>query len=209
VLWQSGELEHRRRLAWAELAGGQSDDCRRTLRRLYEGCRGRGDLAAWFPLSAALAAGLHATPTAGVGVWPAAAESLLRREEARRASVVVRTAALLPDAVEPAGLLTLAQRAVEADPQGWQARELLGAALYRAGQPEDAVRALDEAVHLQGADGSVWAKLFLALAHQRLGHAHEVKRWRDKAQKTSGWAEAVIQRQLFSELDGPRPAAGW
>jgi predicted Zn-dependent protease len=175
---------------------------------LYEGSRGRGDLAAWFPLSAALTSCLHATLTPGVGAWPAAAESVLRREEARRAAVVVRAAALLPDAVEPAGLLALAQRAVEADPQGWQARELLGAALYRAGQPEDATRALDEAVRLHGSEGSLWAKLFLALAHRRLGHAEQAQQWRDKAKQTSGWEEAVIQRQLFSELDGRSPAAG-
>jgi hypothetical protein len=105
---------------------------------------------------------------------------------------------------------------VEADPEDWQAREVLGAALYRAGKPGDAVRELDEAVRLYGAGGSVWARglpsaleptrsdfrlITLALAHQRLGQADQVNQWRQQVATVSGWEEALIQRQLLRELD--------
>jgi hypothetical protein len=81
--------------------------------------------------------------------------------------------------------------------------------VYRAGKPQEAVRELGEAVRLHGVDGSSWARLFLALAHQRLGHADQAKRWRDKAQGGGAdWEEGVIQRQLVGELDAPKAPPG-
>jgi WD40 repeat protein/tetratricopeptide (TPR) repeat protein len=204
VLWQASEPEHRRRLAWAELAGGDAQACRSTLRRLYQDCRGRADLQPLFVLSASLASGLHATPTAGAGAWPAAVDVALQKEEARRAAVIVRAAALLPGAVQPAELLTLARQATQTDPESWQARELLGAALYRAGKPEDAVGELDEAMRLHGSGGSTWANFFLALAHRQLGHADKAQEYRQQAQRDATWEDGVIHRQLSSELDAAR-----
>jgi hypothetical protein len=114
---------------------------------------------------------------------------------------------LLPDGIDPADLISLARQASEDQPHSWQRREVLGAALYRVGKPEDAVRELDEAVRLYGGEGSLWAKLFLALAHQRLGHADQVKQWREKFRNPASWEEVVIRRQLVGELDAPKPPA--
>jgi hypothetical protein len=197
VLWQPGEPEHLPRLAWSELAAGDAAACRRTLRRLRQGPQ-RGDgPAPLFHLSACLAAG----PSLGLLAAPAAAEAVLRQEAERRIVVLARAATLLPDSgLEPAGLLALARGVAQADPQGWQAREVLGAALYRADQPHEAVRELDEAVRLHGSGGSPWAKLFLALAHHRLGHAEKVRQFRQQAQYAVGWEEELVRRQLLGEL---------
>jgi serine/threonine protein kinase/WD40 repeat protein len=53
----------------------------------------------------------------------------------------------------------------------------LGAVLYRAGRFEEAVRQLGRAVEVQGAGGTAHDALFLAMAHQKLGHADEARRW--------------------------------
>jgi serine/threonine protein kinase/WD40 repeat protein len=52
----------------------------------------------------------------------------------------------------------------------------LGAVLYRAGRFEEAVRQLDRAVQIQGG-GTALDALFLAMAHHKLGHAEEARRW--------------------------------
>jgi WD40 repeat protein len=201
VLWQAGEPEHLRKLAWAELAGGDLLACRLTLRRLHQELHGVDDLAVTFRLSASLCAGWQAAATPANLAGPAAAATLLRQEEARRAAVIAQAACLLPDALEAAELVLLARRASEAQPHSWQRREVLGAALYRAGKVEEAVRELDEAVRLHGV-GSLWAQLFLALAHQRLGHVDQAKQWREKAQRgaVADWEEFVVQQQLCREL---------
>jgi hypothetical protein len=85
--------------------------------------------------------------------------------------------------------------------------ELLGAALYRAGRHAEAVRELDEAVRLHG-KGSLWAKLFLALAHQRLGHAQQVQQFGQQSQNAIGWEEMVIQGRLLGELDARKAPGG-
>jgi tetratricopeptide (TPR) repeat protein len=66
----------------------------------------------------------------------------------------------------------------------------LGAALYRAGRLEEAVQRLSEAVRAYGRDGTHTYWLFLAMAHQRLGHAEEARRWLDQAVRwldRAGW----------------------
>jgi Flp pilus assembly protein TadD len=57
----------------------------------------------------------------------------------------------------------------------------LGAGLYRAGRLEEAVQRLSEAVRASGGDGTYADWLLLAMAHQRLGHGAEARRWLDKA----------------------------
>ena len=53
----------------------------------------------------------------------------------------------------------------------------LGALLYRAGRFADSVRQLERSVDVHGAGGSVFDALFLAMAHRRLGHGEEARRW--------------------------------
>jgi WD40 repeat protein/tRNA A-37 threonylcarbamoyl transferase component Bud32 len=126
----------------------------------------------------------------------------------RQLAQLVRAAAVVPEAGVPAAeLVAQARLCAEAEPESWRARELLGAALYRAGKPEDAVRELDEALRRHGSGGSTWAKLFLALAHQRLGHAEQAQQFRHQAQASS-WEDPAIHRQLSSELDAPQLPVG-
>jgi tetratricopeptide (TPR) repeat protein len=79
--------------------------------------------------------------------------------------------------------LNLAEQAVAARPQEPAYLNTLGAALYRAGRFEDAVRKLQEAIGVQNTEGTASHWLFLALAHHRLGHTEEAKKWLAKAQR--------------------------
>jgi tetratricopeptide (TPR) repeat protein len=55
----------------------------------------------------------------------------------------------------------------------------LGAALYRAGRYDEAIRRLEEAIQARGGEHpGDWP--FLALAHHRLGHRDEARRWLDR-----------------------------
>jgi serine/threonine protein kinase/tetratricopeptide (TPR) repeat protein len=82
--------------------------------------------------------------------------------------------------------LRLAGKAVADNPKDYRALNHHGAVLYRASQYQEALKRLTEAeaVHLledkkRHASASNW--LFLAMAHHRLGHAEEAKKWHDKA----------------------------
>jgi WD40 repeat protein/tetratricopeptide (TPR) repeat protein len=97
-------------------------------------------------------------------------------------AATARTAAFLcvlgPKAVKDATLLVqLEQKAVSSDPENWFDRATLGAALYRAGDFDAAVRELNLAVEKGPRGGSVEAKLFLAMAHHRLEHPKAAKDW--------------------------------
>jgi tetratricopeptide (TPR) repeat protein len=56
----------------------------------------------------------------------------------------------------------------------------LGAALYRAGQCEEAIQCLEVAKQNLPVEG--W--LYLALVHQKLGHKEEARRWLDQARES-------------------------
>jgi serine/threonine protein kinase/Tfp pilus assembly protein PilF len=81
---------------------------------------------------------------------------------------------------DPARAVELVQKALQlpgADANCWNT---LGVAHYRAEDWKAAVAALDKSVELGGGGGTVdW--LFLAMAHQRLSHADEARKWYDRA----------------------------
>ena len=93
----------------------------------------------------------------------------------------------------------------------------LGAALYRAGRFEEAIRRLNESI--QALDGGDVPKgfAFLAMAHHRLGHGDEAKRWLDKLaayQPKEGadfsWDDVeirILRREAESLILGSPPAA--
>jgi tetratricopeptide (TPR) repeat protein len=56
----------------------------------------------------------------------------------------------------------------------------LGAALYRAGRFEEAIRRLEEGIRKRGGEGLPQDWVFLALSHYRLGHRAESRRWLDR-----------------------------
>jgi WD40 repeat protein/tetratricopeptide (TPR) repeat protein len=70
---------------------------------------------------------------------------------------------------------------------------LLGQALYRTGRLEAAIRELNKALPLRGSEG--WAVddwLFMAMAHHRLGHRAEARKWLDRA---TDWINREIRER--------------
>jgi tetratricopeptide (TPR) repeat protein len=64
------------------------------------------------------------------------------------------------------------------------------AALYRSGRYDEAIRRLEKGIRLRG--GEAWAQdwEFLAMAHHRLGHRDQARRWLDRLRKYQPSAEA-------------------
>jgi len=122
------------------------------------------------------------------------------------------------------GLVVRAQWAVDQWPAGWQNHEVLGGALYRAGDFQGAVRELMESQKLRsqaanvGQDSapvrktgqerspvlrpSIWSCHFLALAHHKLGNHDDARAWFNKAvlPKDAPWEDAMLDRTLRREV---------
>ncbi len=81
-------------------------------------------------------------------------------------------------------LAEVAVKALSADGSPAQAKAMalktLGAALYRAGRFEDAIRRLDDGIRLRGGVSIPQEWAFLAMAHHRLGHREDACRWLDR-----------------------------
>ena len=102
----------------------------------------------------------------------------------RTANDVAWACALGPEATADPGVpVRLAEVAVQGTTtQATRPNYLntLGAALYRAGRFDEAIRRLEEGIQAPGRGGipSDWP--FLAMAHHRLGHRDEARRWLDR-----------------------------
>jgi tetratricopeptide (TPR) repeat protein len=72
----------------------------------------------------------------------------------------------------------------------------LGAALYRAGRYQAAIRRLDEAIQARREQATGWA--FLAMAHHRLGHREQALRWLEQLQQRQRSADST---QSWDELE--------
>jgi Flp pilus assembly protein TadD len=99
------------------------------------------------------------------------------------ANHVAWACALGPEATaDPEAPVRLAQLAVRGTGAGEKHAVLntLGAALYRAGLCAEAINRLEEANRLRGEEGLPSAWPFLAMAHHRLGHRAEARRWLDR-----------------------------
>jgi WD40 repeat protein/tetratricopeptide (TPR) repeat protein len=84
---------------------------------------------------------------------------------------------------DPARLVGLAEKALAKSSRDHWHVNLLGAALYRAGRFEEAVKRLTEATELSShpfRTNMLCTWFFLAMAHRGLGHAAEARRWLDK-----------------------------
>jgi serine/threonine protein kinase/WD40 repeat protein/tetratricopeptide (TPR) repeat protein len=112
-----------------------------------------------------------------------------RTLDSETARWVAWTLILGPDAVPHRGeAVKLAARAVQDGPKGDHGMTW-GAALYRTGRFAEAIRRLEQAcLALEKQDvgkpamhAPAYAWYFLAMAHQRLGHSQEARRWLDKA----------------------------
>jgi tetratricopeptide (TPR) repeat protein len=115
-----------------------------------------------------------------------ACEDLLRRfgktTDPPQAESVAWYCVLAPDAVaDHEALVRLAEAALAGHPKRGKERsdvlKTLGAALFRAGRFEEAIRRLDESIETRGDGGDPRGFAFLALAHHRLGHRDQAERW--------------------------------
>jgi WD40 repeat protein/tetratricopeptide (TPR) repeat protein/tRNA A-37 threonylcarbamoyl transferase component Bud32 len=102
------------------------------------------------------------------------------------------TCSLAPDATaDPEQVVRLASLALLQDPNNYVCQRALGAALYRAGKYQQAIEQFTAAMKLRKQPApSTW--LFLALAHQRLKHPEEAKKWLDKARE---WIEEARRQE--------------
>jgi tetratricopeptide (TPR) repeat protein len=85
----------------------------------------------------------------------------------------------------PTKALELAAKTVELDPTHPAFAQTLGMAQYRVGEWQAAVTAFEKSMKFSdGGDSNNW--FFLAMAHWRLNHIDEARKWYDKA---VGWME--------------------
>jgi serine/threonine protein kinase/tetratricopeptide (TPR) repeat protein len=109
---------------------------------------------------------------------------------------------------DPHRAVELARKAVRLAPQTGNYWMTLGVAHYRAGNWEAAVAALDESVKLRPG-GDVMDRLFLAMAHEKLGNHDEARRvyeqagrWLDMNQAALTKGHAGVLRRLRAEAEG-------
>jgi WD40 repeat protein len=163
------------------------------------------DLAAW---SRAALVSLAAGDRAGCRrLGTAIRDTFVHSRDANEVNNAAWACALGPDALadyEP--LLQALEKAIGPKP-GADQLNTLGALLYRAGRYADAVKRLEEGIARRDKVGTVHDWLFLALAHHRLGHADEARRWLDKAvralDKDTGdsWEQRLELRLLRQEAE--------
>jgi WD40 repeat protein/tetratricopeptide (TPR) repeat protein len=156
---------------------------------------GSGDWAGWRRSVAAL------LDRFGVTTNPWMANSV--------ASVCVMGAEATADPGAPVRLAEIAVRGALDSRAKADSLNTLGAALYRAGQYDKAIRRLDEAVEARGGEEASipddWE--FLALAHHRLGHRNEARRWLDRlrehrpSEKAGGFWNELWLRLLRNEIE--------
>jgi tetratricopeptide (TPR) repeat protein len=77
-------------------------------------------------------------------------------------------------------------------------RNTLGAALYRAGLYDEAIRRLEEGIQARGGMSLPQDWAFLAMAHHRLGHLDEARRWLEKFQDRPPVADSA---DFWNELE--------
>ena len=139
--------------------------------------------------------------------WRGACAMLLDRFgwtiDPRAAGEVARTCALGPGAAaDPAVPVRLAEVFAGSSWSGPEkvnnALSTLGAALYRAGRSDDAIRRLEEAIRTRGGAGAPRDWAFLAMAHHRLGHRDEARRWLDQI---CGHYPSTDPGQFWDELE--------
>jgi uncharacterized protein HemY len=151
-------------------------------------------------------------------------EDLLKRfgktTDPAQANIVAWCCVLVPDAVADRETpIRLAEAALARWSEGEKSDVLntLGAALYRAGRFEEAIRHLNESSQTRGGEHVPRGYAFLALAHHRLGHRDESKRWLDKLRdyqshqvSNFSWDNLeidILRREAESLILGGRPAA--
>src|SRR5262249_43732013 len=125
------------------------------------------------------------------------------------AGELIRTCVLAPDpSVDSAGLIKGAELLVAGHPYSGYHLYLLGMAHYRAGQPEQAVRRLREALKVD----SAWQLPYpaLAMAHHCLGQAAEARQALATAERIlDQWTRQRYEKQEAHWVDHRGATAFW
>jgi WD40 repeat protein/tetratricopeptide (TPR) repeat protein len=149
-------------------------------------------------------------------------EHALKTRNPAQANNLVWACTLAPGAVhDPKPLVERMEKEFQTGSAPWWYFRTLGAALYRAERFDDAVRRIEEGIKLQGKGGMPQEWLFLAMAHQRLGHAAQARKWLDQTVRAieqadpkkpapdTGWSDRIeiqlLRREVQTLIDGPAP----
>src|SRR5262249_47444634 len=107
-----------------------------------------------------------------------------------------------PETIDRAAAIRLAQRAVAADPKVAWYWYTLGAAQYRAGQHDKAIRSLKESLKVDPAWlGRGQNYVFLAMACQKLGWHGEARAWLAKVKPALDELEQTIGKRQYGFAD--------
>jgi tetratricopeptide (TPR) repeat protein len=98
---------------------------------------------------------------------------------AAAAARVMRACIVVPAAADLAALVKLADSTAK-DPDNMFVLAATGAALFRAGRPDEAIGQISQAIE-QSRGENVENWLFLAMAHHHAGQSQEAQRWFDRA----------------------------
>jgi len=107
---------------------------------------------------------------------------------------------------DPEQALALARKAVALTPSAGIYLNTLGVAQYRADQYAEAIATLERSLAASNGEGEAFNLFFLAMAHQKLGHAFQARACFDRAVRW--WGEQKnLPAQNVSELTGLRAEA--
>src|SRR5262249_28045572 len=113
------------------------------------------------------------------------AERFAESADPEHAHLIVATGVLdSQPVVEPARLVTLAERAVTDQRLPWRVARL-GAACYRAGAYERAVASLQDSLAINPNWDRTWVHSCLAMAQHRLGNADQARAALDEARRAT------------------------
>lgn len=137
-------------------------------------------------------------------------ERFRKTTEPAVAYIVAWSCVLAPDSVGdpevPVRLAELASKSLPAEHKHLALNSLV-AAMYRAGRFQDVLLRLQEGLPIRNGESTPQQSVFLAMAHHRLGHRVEARRWLDWLQKRQPstdpdrfWNELEI-RLLRSEAE--------
>jgi WD40 repeat protein/Flp pilus assembly protein TadD len=190
VATSPADRDYRRRRALAAAHLGCWADASKDFEKSLEPGKGDAQLSGWYALTLAAVG----NPASARRVCTTLLLTFRQTENPTVANEVAWCCARFPGgAGDPAGVVLLAEKAVDQAANDTNFLTTLGAACYRAGRFTEAVSTLEKRIQLQGLDGTAWDWLFLAMAYQKLGHGEEARKWLDKACQ---WTDQALKDDL-------------